>query len=66
MIEASNFTEPEEITAPRSCSERIGPVLVSLSNPCGTSVAITVFAASETIVVSWDPVLFNSSANLIP
>lgn len=66
MMEASNFVEPDEITAPRSCSDRIGPVLASRSNPSVISVAITVLAASETIVVSWDPLLCNSSANLIP
>jgi len=66
MMEASDFTEPDENTSLRSCSDRIGPVLASRSNPSGTSVAMTILAASETIVVSWDPLLFNSSANLIP
>ena len=51
-MDASNFVEPEETDASRSCSERIGLVLASLLKPSGTSVAITVFAASETIVVN--------------
>ena len=66
MMDASNLVEPDETAASRSCSDRIMPAFASLSKPVGTSVSITVFAASETIVVNWDPFLLSSSANLIP